>query len=747
MEQRKYIAYRLSILIIFFTLLNTAQGQDLVKYINSNMGIPTRGNVVIGPQLPFAAITPSPDTRQGGTDGYSPKQKIRGFSQLHVTGTGGPSKYGVFLISPQIGLNIHENGHDSEKSDEEAHPYSYKVNLTDYHIQCELSPTKHAAIYRFVYPKSDDAHLLIDLGHSIPTDIFSNGYTDFGNVTIDPENQIIKGWAHYWGGWSAEGYSVYFAAKYSKRTSETGTWKDTTIFKNTVSQKINKSKERIGAFLGFDTKEGEVISVKIAVSFVSSDQALKFLDQEIPDWDLERVKSNAKTIWNYKMKKIVISGTTDEQKTIFYSCLYNTMRMPHDRSGDNPSWPTAEPYWDDHYCVWDTWKTAFPLNILINESMVRDNVKAFIDRFKHNGQVLDAFIAGNDRVMEWRGDGSSWFYRNQGGDDVDNIIADAYVKKMKGIDWNEAYKLLKNDADRERAPSYRIEDRGWVPYQSYGFGLYCSRTIEFAYNDFCVAQMAKGLNKANDYQRYLKRSHGWQNLWNAGLESDGYKGFIAPKRFDGTWVPMNPHSDRTAGPGSFLDPRSFYEGSSWIYSYVLPHDFLKLINLSGGNEKYAAKLQYAMGKNMIQFSNEPSFLTPFSFIYCERPDLASYWVRQNFPNYTNNAFPGDEDSGAMGSWYVFSSMGFFPVAGQNLYLLNGPLFPKTVITMENNKQITVEGVNASDKNIYVQSATLNDKALDRAWITHDEISNGATLKFIMGSTPSNWGKKNPPPSN
>lgn len=733
------------LLSLFLLPCFRSEAQNFTSYINSAMGVIGPGNVAIGPQLPFGAITPGPDTRAGSTAGYNPEQKIRGFSQLHVTGTGGSSKYGVFLLSPQIGLNVRETGHDSQKSDELASPSYYKVFLNNYKIACELSSTRHCSIYRFVFPESHEANLLIDLGHNIPGDIFNNGYADLGNVTVDPENSLVKGWAHYRGGWSGEGYSVYFAARYSKKAVRTGTWKDTVISGSNNIEKIDRAGERVGAFLGFDTGSGEKVLLKIAVSFVSSAQALSFLDQEIPDWNFERVSSAADEAWNREMKKIVINGT-DEQKTIFYSCLYNTMRQPHDRSGDNPHWSDGEPYWDDHYCVWDTWKTMFPLNTLINESMVRDNVKAFIDRYRHNGQVLDAFIAGNDRVLEMRSDGSNWFYRNQGGDDVDNIIADAYAKKVSGIDWNEAYKLLKNDAECERAPAYRVDDRGWIPYQSYGFGMDCSRTLEFAYNDFCTALMAKGLDKSADYQRFLQRSHGWQHLWNAGLTSEGFSGFIAPKNFEGDWLPFDPRGDSSPGPGSFSDGRSFYEGSSWVYSYGLPHDIAKLISLEGGNEAYTRRLQYALENNLIDFSNEPSFITPFSFHYALRPDLSSYWVRKNFAKYTPVGFPGDEDSGAMSSWYVFSSMGFFPVAGQNLYLLTGPLYSKAVLSMENGKKVVIEGENASPENVYVQSATLNGKPLDRAWITHDELRSGAVLKFVMGRAPSGWGKKIPPPS-
>jgi predicted alpha-1,2-mannosidase len=725
----------------------SVRAEDLTRYVNPWMGVVGRGNVAIGPQLPWGSVNPGPDTENGFTDGYDPARKIRGFSQLHVTGTGGTGKYGQFLVSPQIGLNVAETGHDSAKDHEDARPSYYKVRLTDYGILCELTPTRHAAIYRFMFPRSSDAHLVVDLGHNIPKDCtrFNGGYADEGEVFLDPREQVIRGWGRYWGGTSGEPFRVYFAAKYSKTAAGFGTWKDGAVSRGVNYQRVLQKKERIGAYLRFDTEANEEVLFKIAVSFSSMDKAMSYLRDEIPAWEFERTQAAAEIEWNNKLHKIVIEGATKDQKTIFYTALYNTMRMPHDRSGDNPSWTSDEPYWDDHYCVWDTWKTLFPLQVLINESMVRDNVKAFLDRFKHNGQVLDAFIAGNDGCYEWLGDDRPDWFRNQGGDDVDNLIADAYLKKVAGVDWNAAYDLLKNDADAERATSYRIGDRGWLPYRKYEFGFYCSRSVEFSYNDFCVAHVARGLGREKDARRYEQRSRRWENLWNVHAESDGFRGFLAPRELNGDWVPYDPKSAKTVESPGGLD-RSFYEGTSWVYSYFVPHDLARLIELSGGPRAYCTRLTHALASNLIDFSNEPSFLTPYGFIYASRPDMTSYWVRKNVNRFTKTSFPGDEDCGAMSSWFVFAALGFFPNAGQDVYLINGPLYPKAVLTMENGRRITIEGENASPENVYVQSATINGKPLDRAWLRHDDLRKGAVLRFVMGPKPSTWGRTSVPPS-
>lgn len=730
--------------VMFFA---ETQAQDYTKYVDPWMGVTGKGSCVIGPQLPFGSVNPSPDTPEGGPDGYNPTSKIRGFSQLHLTGAGGPGKYGQFLLSPQVGLNVLKDGHDSGKADEEANLNSYKVRLTDDNILCEFSPTENSVLYNFTFPKSDSSFVLIDMGHSITGDITHlrsgenrGGYAETGSVTIDVSAKKISGWGSYWGGWSAEPFIVFFTLEFSKPFETFGTWKDAKVNFSSSSELIDKKAQRIGAFAGFKTNDGDLVQAKLSVSFKSLANANTFLEKEIPGWEMEWVKEQARRKWNERLSRIKISGVDEEQMTMFYSSLYQTMRMPRDRTGDNPHWNSDLPYWDDHNCIWDTWKTVFPLHTLINEGVVRDNVLAFIDRYEHNGQVYDAFLAGNDRVYEWMKVELPYYFHNQGGDNVDNVIADAYIKKVKGVDWDKAYEVVKFQAEKMRTNAYLINDRGWMPFRTYEYAFDCSRTMEFAYNDFCVAQMAKGLNKPDDYERFLTRSRKWTNLWNDTLESKGYYGFLNPRHMDGSWVAYTATKDRVENcPGEF--DRSFYEGSSWVYSYNAPHDMPRVVELMGGKEKYAERLQFAMKNDLIEMENEPSFYIPFSFIYAGRPDLSTYWVRQNCRKYSIKGFPSDEDSGAMGSWYVFANLGFFPIAGQDIYIVSGPLSPSYTLIQENGKKLVVEAENFSAENIYVQSATLDGKPLKRAWLKHSDIENGANLKFMMGAKPSEWGKE------
>ena len=704
---------------------------NLADYVDPAIGVlKGQGSCVIGPQVPFGSVNPSPDSPGGWTDGYTPGNPIRGFSQLHVSGTGGGGKYGQFLISPQVGLATSEHGHDSPASSEYASPAYYTVTLDRYKIRTELSPTSHAAIYRFTFPETRDAHILIDCTHQIPGDIVPGpAYIEAGEVHLGPERTTMYGWGRYYGGWSRQAFRVYFFAEFDRPANGFGVWYNGNVHESSVISTVSRKGDRIGGYFRYETKPGERLLMKIGVSFKSVEQAEAYLAAEIPGWDLESVRQACTDRWDEELGRIMIDGGTEEQKRIFYTALYHAMVMPRDRTGDNPDWDSGEPYYDDQYCLWDTWRTVFPLLTLVRESVVRDNIRSFIDRFNHHGLVADAFIAGNEYDFA------------QGGDDVDNIIAEAFAKGVAGVDWEAAYRIVKFNAENRRVASYRENDRGWVPNNLLDSSpnVSCSKTLAYAYNDYCAAMMAKGLGKGEDYSRFLSRSRGWENLWRADLSNEGYAGFISPRNGDGRWRWINPRTF------FFWFGPYFYEGTSWTYSYFVPHDLARLIELTGGRDLFTARLAEALDKAWVPYDNEPSFLAVRSFSYALRPDLTSLWTRKAIQKWTAAGYPGDDDSGAMSSWFILSALGLFPNAGQDIYLINGPLFPYATVGMENGCALRIEALNTSDENIYIQSATLNGKPLERAWLRHDEIKNGAALSFVMGATPTDWGQEGPPP--
>ncbi len=736
MRNRKTIIIVTQVLLMMVVTTHPCDAQTKAKqpvdYVNNRIGVGgdagkanDYSNCVIGPQLPFGSINPSPQTKNGEDDGYNPQEPIRGFGQLQVSGTGWGTN-GQLFLSPQTGLTIQDTLHDSPKQNETATPYEYGVTLTRYGIGVKLSPSYHSAIYQFQFPASDSASILLDITHNIPMDIkpVIRGTVSKGEVHFDDAtHQSLSGYGIYQGGFGGGAYNIYYAAKISKQPAGYGTWINGAVSANTASQALLKSNDRVGAYVHYVTKKGEIIYMKIAVSYKSVEQAKGWLDAEIPGWDYEKTKETAKTIWNNALKKIEIEGGTEKDKTIFYSAFYHTQVMPRNRTNDSRAFDKDVPVWDDHFAVWDTWRTMYPLHALINQQMVSGTVNSFIARFKKYGMVRDAFVNGNDMNNE------------QGGNNIDNIIADAYVKGVPGIDWNEAYKVLKYDADNQRLGAYawRKQDSALNTYKKQGWipsGIMdVSMSLEYNYNDYCIAEVAKGLGKTDDYQYYFNRSRQWTNLWNKDAESDGYKGFIMPKNIDGKFENI----DAKAYPGSWKN--YFYEASSWNYSYFMPHQFKDLVALNGGNEPFAKKLNYGFENKLINYGNEPAFLAVHSFIYANRPDLTSYWVRHLMnQSFTLEGYPGNDDSGAMSAWYLFSAMGFFPNSGQPVYYLTGPLFTKVKMHMSNGKTLTISAPKASAENIYVQSVKVNGEKLNDYIISHDVISKGAVIEFDMSNT-------------
>jgi predicted alpha-1,2-mannosidase len=722
-------------------LVAAALAGDLVSYVDPTLGVRDgKSNCVIGPQRPWGSINPSPDTREGGDSGYKHGQPVRGFSQLHVSGTGW-GKYGQILVSPQLGLATGETEHDSPIADEVARADSYGVTLARYGIRVELAPTDHAALYRFTFPAASDASLLLDITHAIPVDLYPEmgGAVSDGRVYVEAPDRIV-GWGQYRGGFADGVYNVYFAATFSRPATSFGTWRNDVVTPGSSVRSVVRQDDRVGAFLRYATTPSEPILMRIGVSLKSVEQAERYAEAEIPDWNLDAVKAGAAAAWNRELGRIAIEGASEADTRLFYTALYHALLMPRDRTGDNPNWTSAEPYWDDQYAVWDTWRTLFPLLTLIKESVVRDNVKSFIDRLKHNGIVRDGFAAGHEMEDQ------------QGGDDVDNVIADAWAKDVPGIDWEQAYAVLRHNAEHERMATPReyhdpdttrpnptprdlYRGNGWLPAGI----MSCSLTLEFAYNDFCAAQVAKGLGHAEDHARYVARSRKWEALWNGDAESDGFRGFVAPRRADGSWVqPFDP-KERFRSWKEY-----FYEGSSWTYSYFVPHDLPRLIELSGGPGPFTRRLEHALGAGLIEFANEPGFLALHTFNYANRPDLTATWLRKARALFVDG-YPGNDDSGAMSSWYVFTSLGFFPNAGQDVYLVGSPVFPRATLAMENGKALVIDARGASAQNAYVQSATLNGRALTTSWFRHGEIREGGRLELVMGPKPSGWARNGPPP--
>lgn len=701
------------------------------------------GNTLPGPQLPFGLVRLGPDVAPpNNTTGYRPDKPIRGFSHNHLSGTGGGARYGNILIIPQIGEpNLNPA---PSKYNEYAKPGFYTVTLHNKtgDVQCELTTGNRVGMHRYTFFKlnndetlllnytQDDtihANILLDVSSIINMVEAEPTQNTEGSVTIVSDHQI-EGYAGFKGGWGGENpYKVYFVATFDKPFSSFGTWKNNILFRNVP----NQSGTNTGAFAEFTMKQKEQIQVKVAISYVSLDNARNNM-KEVQGWNFDEVRNNADKVWNDYLGLIEVEGGTPEMKTVFYTALYHAFSMPSYLGVDdeNPRWKSGKPHFGDFYTLWDTYRTVMPLYTLIKPEKQSAIVQCLLDIYQHKGWLPDAWTAGDYAYV-------------QGGTSADVIIADAIIKDLKGFDPGIAYEAIKKNADSVSDNPYKygryLEEYNKFGYLSSNIKNGSSRTLEYAYDDYCIAQVAKALHKENDYRKYLKQSYNSLNLFNPDTK------FFWSKDTMGKWEPgFSPTFRR---PDYWNGPY-FYEGTPWNYSTYFPHDMKLLISKHGGNSEFVAFLDELFDKKHYEMGNEPGFLTPYLYHYAGRPDKSFKQVRDLLSDYKVGrlGLPGQDDSGAMSAWFVFGSIGIFPVAGQDIYLIGSPLFSKTIMKLGSGKTFTIIAKNANKQNLYVQSAKLNGKTWDKCWFSHKDIVNGGELIFEMGSTPSNWGVNTPPPS-
>lgn len=713
-----------SILCVALAVLCSCSHSGDADFVNTSIGVTdNRGsNCVVGPRLPYGSISPSPQSENGNTDGYDPASPIRGFAQMHVSGTGW-SSYGHFLVSPQTGLSVGEKAHDSPHSEDITKAYYYSTHLDKYGITAEIVPSHYCAMYRFTYPESDESYVVLDASQCI-MDIakFQPRGKFFANSAEVDKDGKVKMMLTYEGGWPSGAYNLFFVGEFDHKPVETGVWRGEEVIPG-ESDITSEGEEtsHIGTFVRFNTSENEKVLLKLAVSFTSFEKAGEFLSAEMDGWDFERQVRLARNEWNKKLSSIRISCEDETERTLFYSALFRFYTLASERTADNARWKSDIQFWDDNYAYWDTFRSAYPLMMLIDEPAMRGNLNSMIDRFDHNGAVYDGFVAGFER------------YSEQGGNDVDHIIAESWLKGIKGVDWEKAYAIVRKNAEERRAGnqndgSYR--ELGWIPNSV----MSCSQSLEYSYNDYSASLLAKGLGHSEDAAKYLERSGGWTNLWNPSLESDGFRGFIDARNADGSFASIDP---KYYG-GSWVSP--FYEAGSWTYSYYVPHDISRLIEMMGGPEEYVRRLSHAYENKLIEYTNEPAFLVTRTFSDAGRPDLCSYWTHEIMNNYYDmDGYPGNEDTGAMGSWYVFSAIGLFPNAGQDYYYFNAPKYTESVLDLGNGRKLTIRSDAAPGK-VYIKSCKVGGKEWNSATITHTELVNAGLIEMELSDIPTDWAK-------
>ncbi len=731
---------RSRVLVIGVIALTTVLNAQVAKHVDPFLGIDGGGNTIPGPSLPFGMIKPGPDVGANqANSGWEPSGKINGFSQTHVSGSGGGPKYGNILVQPTVGAPL-ARGYGSDRENEQGSIGYYRVRLRRYGIDAEITASQRAAIYRLTYPSARQSGILIDAGHCLSW-ISKAGEGQFvtsSQVTVVSPTEV-SGSSSVTGGWNKQtnSYTVFFYAVSDTPAEKWGTWRNGHLHPGTKTEKPQAG-GKTGAWLSFATRQGQQVRLKVGISFVSADQAKRNLTDEIPGFDFNRVRTAAVTAWNRALGVVELKGATAEQEQLFYTALYHAMLMPVDRTDENPLWQSKEPYYDDFYAIWDTFRTSGPLLTLLAPQRQSEIVRALVDIYRHEGWLPDA------RSGNFTG-------RTQGGSDADMLIGDAYVKRLPGIDWNEAYQGMQKDAEVPPPDPMREGRGGLEDWKTLGYVTIegtdrpGSKQMEYAADDFELALVAQGLGKGTDYQKYLKRSGNWKNLWDADFEAGGVKGFIRPRHRDGSW-----EKNFTAMKQGSWGGDSFYEGNSWTYSLFVPQDVAGLIEKCGGEQFFVKRLDAFFDvPGRYEVGNEPGFLSPYLYIWAGRQDKTAERVREiiakNF-HTGRKGLPGNDDSGAMSSWYAFGVMGIFPNAGQDVYLIGSPIFPELTLHLANGKTFVIEAKNVSAQNKYVIAATLDGQPLRRAWLRNEDILSGGRLVLTMSDHPADWATGVAPPS-
>jgi predicted alpha-1,2-mannosidase len=719
---------------------------QFAHFVDPFLGASGGGNVFPGPVVPFGEIKPGPDmAAPAGHDpnaGWNATDDIRGFSQTHVSGTGGGAKYGNILVTPTTGAPTPFDA-ASPRADERASAGFYSVTLARYNIGVDITAAHRSAIYRFRYPKGAAANLLFDVSHCLLSGakqgedqlLTASDVKILSPTEISGSSSVTRGWNK-----QPTSYTVYFYARLSAPATSWGTWLDDKLTPGNKSAHADSASSS-GAWLTFAAAEDRPdrpVLMKIGISFVSIAQARENLAAEIPGFDFEAVHVAALAQWDKALRPVELGGETSEQAQVFYTALYHTMLMPTDRTGENPLWKSSEPYYDDYYAIWDIFRTSSPLLLLIAPERETQIVRALVDLYRHE---------------EWLPDARSGNYngRTQGGSNAEFILTDAFVKGVKGVDWKTALAAEMHDAEVSPADHFKEGRGGLNDWHNLGYVSIegsdrpASADMEYAADDFEIALLAKGLGDAADYEKYLQRSANWKKLWDPDFSEGGFTGFIRSRHRDGTWLTPFTAMDHCTWGG-----QTFYEGNSWTYSTFVPQDVAGMIEKSGGPGTLVRRLDAFFDvPGRYDVGNEPGFLAPYLYIWAGRPDKTDVRVRQIIAASYHagpKGLPGNDDSGAMSSWYAFGQMGIFPNSGQDVYLIGSPAYPRTTLHLAGGKDFVIEARNLSADNIYVTAATLNGQSLDRAWLRHPEIAAGGRLVLTMANAPAHWAEHDLPPS-
>ena len=720
------------------------KNQSLTGYVDPFIGTGGHGHTYPGATVPFGMLQVSPDNGISKWDwcsGYHYTDSITiGFSHLHLSGTGiGDLNDIRFMpINKVVDLTKEIKSRDDipyksayAHQDETAKPGYYSVKLLDHKIKAELTSTLRTAYHKYSYSKDDIQSVVIDLGFAINWD-----KTIASHINIVDDN-TISGYRNSTG-W-AKNQKVFFIAKFSKPITKYNLVHDGQKIENTEVEG-----EKTFAQLFFDGSTGNELQVKVGLSSVSIENAIINMADSNDNFDFDKIKGEAEVKWNNKLASIEIESSNEDLKSIFYTALYHTQIAPvtfSDSNGEfrmeNDTISKAENFTAySTLSLWDTFRAEHPLLTITDPDKVADFINSMLAYYQTNKKLPVWTLYGNET-------------NTMTGYHSIPVIAEAYLKGIQGFDIEKAYEAMKTTMMQDERGLEFYKKFGYVPFNLLDESV--TITLEYAYNDWCVAQIAKELGKDDDYNYFLSRSKAYEHLFDTETgfmrgKSDGGDSWHEP--FDPKFSSHRVHADYT-------------EGNAWQHSWFVLHDTDNLIKMHGGEEIFTNKLEQLFtesseitGENVsadisgligqYAHGNEPSHHIAYMYNYANKPWKTQYWVREILKtqyNTTPEGLSGNEDCGQMSAWYVFSSIGIYPFnPASGEYQIGSPIFEKTTIKISENKSFTIIAKNASDENIYIQSATLNGKAFNRTTLTHSELINGGTLEFIMGKNPNkNWG--------
>jgi len=720
---------------------------DPVEWVNTLMGTDSKpdlsnGNTYPAITLPWGMNLWTPQTGKMGNGWaytYS-ADKIRGFKQTHQPSPW-MNDYGQFAVMPltmrpgdKKRFNQDERASWFSHKAEVAKPYYYSVYLADHDVTAEITPTERAAQFRFTFPESNGSFVVIDA--------FDKG----SYVKILPGQRRVIGYStRHARGPLPKNFRNYFVIEFDQPFASTDTWQGEAL----VEGRLETEGDHSGALVGFKTAKGQKVNMRVASSFISFEQAELNLRRELGKDDFDATRAKGKAAWNAVLGKVAVEGGTVDQTRTFYSSLYRMVQFPNkmyeiDAAGKPVHWSpyngqTLPGYMFAGTGFWDTFRALYPFLNLVYPSINREMQEGLANAFKEGGWLPEWSSPGYANVMI--------------GNNSASVVADAYIKGVRGQDMDALWEALKHGANNEgpmtavgRAGVKFYNELGYVPYDV-GINENAARTLEYAYDDFTIYQLGKALGKPqSEIAIYAERSMNYKKLF------DRETGLMRGKNRDGSFQsPFNP----------FKWGDAFTEGNSWHYSWSVFHDVAGLAELMGGREAFVKKLDtvftlppiydesYYKGviheiremqiANMGQYAhgNQPIQHMTYLYNYAGAPWKAQYWIRETMNRMyapTPDGYCGDEDNGQTSAWYVFSALGFYPVTpGVNQYVVGAPLFPKATVQLENGKRLSI---NARGDGRYVDKLAVGGRAIERNWLEHEELTRGATLDFSMSAQPN-----------